>query len=219
MEEEPCREASFPRSGAALGQVTGVEGTQQCGGLTHQLSWEGWPSLGRWVQDSCLKGGDGKGKQLPPGARGFGGAAGKQEVGKGVVEDGVPVGVGRDPRRVCGCVTGELEEQVAPRSALPGLGVPQLGLACSPGLEQTWSLGAAPCAAELPSEGSGWQAVASPACSRPACSGQPPGARYRQLAANGFPAWLLACRSTWSQGFSMGQHLGLLMPCLRGMEK
>lgn len=216
MKEEPCRETSFPRGGAALGQVTGVEGTQQRGGLAHQLSREGWPSLGRWVQDGCLKGGDGKGKQPPPGAGGFGGAAGKQEVGKGVVEAGVPVGVGRDPRRVCGCVTGE---QGAPRSALPGLGVPQPGLACPPGLEQTWSLGAAPCAAELPSEGSGWQAVASPARGRPACSGQPPGARYRQLAANGFPAWLLACWRAWSRGFSMAQHLGHLMPCLRGMEK
>lgn len=66
MEEEPYRETSFPRGGATLRQVTGLEGlqdlpvlspgcpvwvlvTQQHGGPVHCLSWEGWPWLGRWV--------------------------------------------------------------------------------------------------------------------------------------------------------------------------
>lgn len=54
--------------------------------------------------------------------------------------------------------------------------------------------------------------------------GQSPGARYQQLAANSFPAWLLAYLSTQSQHFSRAQHLseehlGHLRPHLRRMRR
>lgn len=116
MAEEACRETSFSRGGAALRQVTRLEGlqdlpvprpgcpgwallTQRHGGPVQQTGWEGWPSLGRWVQDGCSEEVSpqrrhGKGGQPPPGAGGFGGAAGKQEAGKGVLEAGeTPAGL------------------------------------------------------------------------------------------------------------------------------
>lgn len=54
------------------------------------------------MQDGCSEEGpphrgNGKGGQPPPGPEGFGGAAGKQEVGKGMVEAGVLAEVGADP--------------------------------------------------------------------------------------------------------------------------
>lgn len=71
MEEELSRETSFPRADSALRQVTRDEGapgpacaepwlSQLSAGDTavwgpvHQLSWEGWPSLGRWIPEWLL---------------------------------------------------------------------------------------------------------------------------------------------------------------------